>query len=50
MDENDIRLPDESLPEFTLEDILREFGSGSETEPAAVTETPAEESAKEGEE
>ena len=43
MDENDIRTPDESLPEFTLEDILREFGSGSETEPAAVTETPAEE-------
>ncbi len=30
MDENDIRLPEEELPEFTLEDILREFGSGSD--------------------
>ncbi|MBE6950742.1 MAG: hypothetical protein E7451_05320 [Ruminococcaceae bacterium] len=27
MDENEIRIPDEELPEFTLEDIMREFGS-----------------------
>ena len=27
MDENEILLPDEELPEFTLEDILGEFGS-----------------------
>lgn len=27
MDENDIRVPQEEQPEFTLEDILREFGS-----------------------
>ena len=27
MDENEIRLPEEELPEFTLEDILREFGT-----------------------
>ena len=30
MDENDIRIPEEELPEFTLEDILREFGSQSD--------------------
>lgn len=30
MDENDIRIPQEELPEFTLEDILREFGSHSD--------------------
>ena len=27
MDENDIQIPEEELPEFTLEDILREFGT-----------------------
>ena len=27
MDENEIQIPEEELPEFTLEDILREFGS-----------------------
>ena len=27
MDENEIRIPEEELPEFTLEDIMREFGS-----------------------
>ena len=27
MDENDIQIPEEELPEFTMEDILREFGT-----------------------
>ena len=30
MDENENRIPDVELPEFTLEDIMREFGSGSD--------------------
>ena len=30
MDENEILIPEEELPEFTLEDIMREFGSGSD--------------------
>ena len=29
MDDNEILIPEEDLPEFTLEDIMREFGSGS---------------------
>ena len=40
MDENDILIPDEELPEFTLEDILREFGSGSEDDTIHDAVTP----------
>ena len=29
MDDNEILIPEEDLPEFTLEDIMREFGSGT---------------------
>ena len=32
MDENEIQIPEEELPEFTLEDILREFGSREDGE------------------
>ena len=47
MDENEYQIPDEELPEFTLEDILKEFGSqgDSETlrdEPAADISSQAE--------
>ena len=30
MDDNEIQIPQEELPEFTLEDIMREFGSHSD--------------------
>ena len=40
MDDNDILIPEEELPEFTLEDILREFGSGSEDDTIHDAVTP----------
>ena len=30
MDEQDIQIPAEELPDFTLEDILKEFGAGND--------------------
>ena len=42
MDENDIHIPQEELPEFTLEDILREFGSQSGDD-AVLLDEPAPE-------
>ena len=40
MDDNDILIPEEELPEFTLEDIMREFGSGSEDDTIHDDVTP----------
>ena len=40
MDDHENQIPQEELPEFTLEDILREFGSGSEDDTIHDAVTP----------